>query len=92
MKSLDDTTYLEQGEEISVVVLDLLPFLDKWWHNDVDELFLVNSWANNISQSADSVVKKQQVAMLILFKCFGERHENRMKVWDKFNGNTFLEK
>lgn len=83
--------YLEQGEKISAVIGNRLPFLDKWGHNDVDELFLIDCCANNVGQSAHSVVKEQQVAMLIFVECCGKSHKDGMKVWNKVSGNAFLE-
>ena len=83
--------YLEQGEEVTVLIVQVLPLLNQARHQKVDVLFLVEGASNAVGKSSDGIVQDEQVLLLVGRESVDQGLENAKQVGDQSLAGLLLQ-
>jgi hypothetical protein len=87
----DSDAYLKKWEEIFVLVLENIPFLDEGWHEKVNVIRFVEMMPNRVSQGSDGIVQNKQVLVLVLAEGKDQRLQNETEVRNQLSAGFLLE-
>ena len=82
--------YLEEGDEIVIIILKLRPALEQWRHEDLDIRRVLQCCANSICERADGIVEDEHVLVLVFVEREDKVSQHRLKVWHELRTRIFF--